>query len=67
MIRRRRGDWTAVSIDEVLSILFTKSGCAAQLFEDAQCSIHSLLAGFALQVTQVFPGYRSSSGTHSGA
>src|SRR5205814_10705318 len=67
MIRRGGSDWTAVAIDEVLAIFFTKRGRAAQLFENAQCSVNSLPAGFALQVRQMFPGYGSPSGAHSGA
>src|SRR5256886_14328398 len=59
MIRRGGSDWTAVAVDEVLAIFFTKRGRAAQLFENAQCSVNSLPAGFALQVRQMFPGYGS--------
>jgi hypothetical protein len=67
MIRRGGSDWTAVAIDEVLAIFFTKSGRAAQVFENAQCSINSLLAGFALKVMQMFPGDGSPCRAHSGA
>ena len=48
------GDWTAVAVDEVLSIFFLKAGRAAQLFENAECSINSLLSRFAAQVLQMF-------------
>ncbi len=44
------GDWTAVAVDEVLSIFFLKSSRAAQLFENAECSINSLLSRFATQL-----------------
>ena len=67
MIRRGGSDWTAVAIDKVLAIFFTKRSRAAQVFENAQCSVNSLPAGFALQVTQMFPGYSSAGGAHSGA
>src|SRR2546429_3140705 len=67
MIRRGGSDWTAVAVDEVLAIFFTKRGRAAQLFENAQCSVNSLPAGFALQVRQMFPGYGSPRGAHSRA
>src|SRR5438034_11639283 len=67
MIRRGSSDRTAVTMDEVLAIFFTKRGRAAQVFENAQCSVNSLPAGFALQVRQMFPGYGSPSGAHSGA
>ena len=60
------GDWTAVPVDEVLSIFFLKAGRAAQLFENAKCSINSLLSRFATQVVQVFAGDFSASGAHSG-
>src|SRR5882724_13299383 len=60
------GDWTAVAVDEVLSIFFLKAGRAAQLFENAQCSINSLLSRFAAQVVQMFAGDLSASGAHSG-
>src|SRR5438093_13395257 len=67
MIRRGSSDRTAVTMDEVLAIFFTKRGRAAQVFENAQCSVNSLPAGFALQVRQMFPGYGSRSGAHFGA
>ena len=67
MICRSGSDWTAAALNEVLAIFFTKCSRAAQVFENAQCSIDSLPTGFALQVRQMFPGYRSSSGAHSGA
>src|SRR5256885_16875022 len=67
MIRRGGSDWTAVAVDEVLAIFFTKRGRAAQLFENAQCSVNSLPAGFALQVRQMFPGFGSPRGAHSRA
>ena len=51
------GDWTAVAVDEVLSIFFLKAGRAAQLFENAECSINSLLSRFATQVVQMFTGH----------
>ena len=44
------GDWTAVAVDEVLSIFFPKSSRAAQFFENAECSINSLLSRFATQL-----------------
>jgi len=59
-------DWTAVAIDEVFSIFFLKAGRAAQLFENAECSINSLLSRFAAQVVQMFAGDLSASGAHSG-
>ncbi len=61
------GYWTAVAVDEVLSIFFLKAGGAAQLFENAECSINSLLSRFAAQVVQIFAGDLSPSGAHSGA
>ena len=61
------GDWTAVAVDEVLSIFFLKAGRAAQFFENAKCSVNSLLSRLATQVVQVFAGDLSASGTHSGA
>src|SRR5437870_13387181 len=67
MIRRGGSDWTAVAVDEVLAIFFTKRGRAAQLFENAQCSVNSLPAGFALEVRQMFPGYGSPSWVGFGA
>ena len=60
-------DWTAVAVDEVFSIFFLKAGRAAQLFENAECSINSLLSRFAAQVLQMFAGDHSASGPHSGA
>ena len=51
------GDWTAVAVDEVLSIFFLKSSRAAQLFENAECSINSLLSRFATQLGQMFVGH----------
>src|SRR5437588_696456 len=44
MICRGGGDWTAVAVDEVLSIFFLKAGRAAQFFENAECNINSLLS-----------------------
>ena len=61
------GDWTAVAVDEMLSIFFLKAGGAAQLFENAECSINSLLSRFATQVGEMFVGYGLTGGTHSGA
>jgi len=66
MIRGSGSDWTAVAIDEVLPSFFTKSGRAAQLLENAQRSINSLLASFPLQLTQMFLGHSSPSRAHSG-
>ena len=67
MICRCGGDWTAVAIDEVLPILFPKSGRATQFFENPECSINSLLSRFATQLGEMFMGYGLSSCTHSGA
>ena len=61
------GDWTAVAVDEVLPIFFLKSSRAAQLFENAECSINSLLSRFATQLGQMFIGHGLTRGTHSGA
>lgn len=61
------GDWTAVAMDEVLPIFFLKSSRAAQLFENAECSINSLLSRFATQLGQMFTGHSLARGTHSGA
>ena len=61
------GDWTAVAVDEVLSIFFFKAGRAAELFENAKRSINSLLSRFAAQVVQMLVGDLSTSGAHSGA
>ena len=60
------GDWTAVAVDEVPSIFFLKAGRAAKLFENAKCSINSLLSRFAAQVVQMFVGDLSTSDAHSG-
>src|SRR5215469_13616939 len=54
MINRGGSNRAAVAINEVLPIFFTKSRCAAQLLENAECGINSLLAGFAAQFAQVF-------------
>jgi hypothetical protein len=67
MICRGGSDWTAVPIDEVPAIFLAKNGGAAQVLENAQRSINSLLPGFAFQLMQMFLGYGSPSGTHSGA
>ena len=61
------GDWTAVAVDEVLSIFFPKSSRAAQFFENAECSINSLLSRFATQVGRCSLATASTRGTHSGA
>ena len=61
------GDWTPVAIDEVLPIFFLKSSRAAQLFENVECSINSLLTRFAAQLGQMFNGDCLPRGTHSGA
>jgi len=61
------GDWTAVAMDEMLTTLFLKSSRAAQLFENAECSINSLLSRFAAQFGEMFVGHGLASGTHSGA
>src|SRR6266487_2844078 len=66
MIRRGGSNWTAVAIDEVLASFFTKSGRTAQLLENAQRSINSLLASFSLQLTQMLLGHGSPGGAHSG-
>jgi len=54
-------------MDEVLPIFFLKSSRAAQLFENAECSINSLLSRFAVQLGEVFVGHGLAGGTHSGA
>jgi hypothetical protein len=61
------GDWAAVAMDEVFPIFFLKGSRAAQLFENAQCSINSLLSRLAAQLRQMFIGHGLTSGTHSGA
>ena len=61
------GDWTAVAVDEVFSIFFSKSSRAAQFFENAECSINSLLSRFATQLGEMFIGHGLTRGTHSGA
>src|SRR6187200_3193899 len=66
MICRGVGNWTAVAVDEVLSIFFLKAGRAAQFFENAECSINSLLSRFATQVVQMFDADLSPSGAHPG-
>ena len=66
MISRCGGDWTAVAVDEVLPIFFLKSSRAAQLFENAECSINSLLSRFATQLGQMFIGHGLTRGAHSG-
>ena len=65
MIRRGGCNWTAVAVDEVPPIFFTKTGRAAQLLQNVERSINSLLAGSALQLVQMFFGYSSASGAHS--
>ena len=67
MIRRGGCNWTAVAMDEVLSIFFLKSSRAAQLFENAECGINSLLSRFATQLGQMFIGHGLARGPHSGA
>ena len=67
MISCRGGDWAAVAMDEVLPIFFLETSCAAQLFENAECSINSLLSRFATQLGEMFVGYGLTRGTHSGA
>src|SRR5258708_6608449 len=67
MIRRGSSNRTPVPIDEVLAIFFAKSGRPAQLLENAQRSVNSLLTCFALQLIQMFLGHGSPSGTHSSA
>ena len=61
------GDWTAVAMDEVFPAFFLKSSRAAQFFENAECTINSLLSRFATQLGQMFIGHGLSSRTHSGA
>ena len=48
VVRRGGSNWTTVGMDEVLPIFFTKTGRAAQILENAQGSVNSLLTGFAL-------------------
>ena len=67
MIGSGSGNWTAVAIDEVLSILFMESSGATQLFENVECCINSLLARFAAQLAQMFLRHFSACGAHSGA
>ena len=67
MIRCRSGDWTAIAVDKVLPIFFLKSSRAAQFFENAECSINSLLSRFATQLGQMFISHGLTRGTHSGA
>ena len=67
MIRRCRGDWTAIAIDEVLPILFPKSGRATQFFENPECSINSLSSCFVLELGQMFIGHGSPRGAHASA
>src|SRR6266516_6260642 len=67
MIRCSRSNWTPVAVDEVLAIFFVKTGRAAQLLENTECGIDSLLTSFALQLAQMFLGHLSTSSAHSGA
>ena len=60
------GDWASVAIDEVLSIFFLESSRAAQLFENVECNINSLLTRFAAQLGQVFIGHGLPRGPHPG-
>ncbi len=66
MISCRGGDWAAVAMDEVLPIFFLKCSRAAHFFENAECSINSLLSRFAAQLVQIFIGHGLASGAHSG-
>ena len=67
MISCGGGDWAAVAMDEVLPIFFLESGRTAQLFENAECSVNSLLSRFAAQIWQMFIRHGLASGTHPGA
>jgi len=67
MVCRCGGDGTAVAVDEMLSIFFLKSSGAPQLFENAECSLNSLLSRFAAQLGQMFISHGLARGTHSGA
>ena len=67
MIGRRGSNGTAVAVDKVLPIFFAKTGRAAQLLENVECSIDSLLASSALQFAQMFLGHFSTGSAHSGA
>ena len=62
MIRCCRGNWATVSVNDVFSIFFAKSGRAAQFFENAKCSINSLFAGFTMQFAQMFMRHGPASG-----
>lgn len=66
MIRRGGGNWTAGAVNKVLPVFFAKAGRAAQFLQNPQSSINSLLAAFAAQFAQMFPGDGSASGAHSG-
>src|SRR5262249_24534168 len=67
MIGRSGSNWTAVTTNKVLPIFFTKGGHSAQLLENAQRGIDSLLTRFALHFAKMFLGYGPASGTHSSA
>ena len=67
MISCCRGNWATVPVNEVFPIFFAKAGCAAQLFENAECSINPFFACLTLQFAHMFMGYGSASGPHSGA
>src|SRR5262245_14275988 len=67
MIRGSRSNWTAVTVNEVFSIFFAKTGRAAQFLENTECSINSLLAGFTVHCAQMFMRNASACGPHSGA
>src|SRR5262249_43506 len=67
MIRRSGRNWTAVAADEVLPIFFTKGSHTAQMLENAERGIDSLLPRFALHFAEMVMGYGSASGAHSGA
>jgi len=67
MIGSGSGNWTAIAVNEVLSILFMESGGAAEFFENVECRINSLLARFASQLAQMFVRHFPACGAHPGA
>ena len=67
MVGSGSGNWTAVAVDEVLSILLMESSGASQFFENVECGINSLPARFASQLVQMFLRYFSARGAHPGA
>ena len=65
MVTRGRGQRTAVATDKMFAFAFLKAGRAAEVRQDAESGVDSLLPGLSFHFSQVFVCHLSTDLPHS--